>query len=61
VGGSINDGFVRWACVYAAKRWLCAGAIFAVYFIFLNGESVVNRWIGDMKNGCYVEMRFVIK
>jgi len=48
VGGSINDGFVRWACVYAAPSSLCAGAIFAVYFLFLNGEPVVNLWIGDI-------------
>jgi len=54
VGCSINDGLVRWACVYAAKRWLCAGAIFADYFIFLNGESVVGRWIGDIKI-CYLK------
>jgi len=49
VGGSINDGFVRWACVYAAPSSLCAGAIFAAYFIFLNGLAVVSRWIGDMR------------
>ena len=42
MGGSINDGFVRWACVYAAPSSLCAGAIFAVYFIFLNGLPVVS-------------------
>ena len=51
MGCSINDGLVNWACVYAAKRWLCAGAIFAVYFIFLNGLPVVSDWIGDMKVG----------
>jgi len=48
VGGSIKDGFVRWAYVYAAPSSLCAGAIFAVYFIFLNGLPVVSDWIGDM-------------
>ena len=28
-------------CVYAAPPGFCAGAIFAVYFIFLNVRSVV--------------------
>ena len=42
-GNGIKDGFVSWVCVYAAKRWLCAGAIFAVYFIFLIGLSVVSE------------------
>lgn len=42
VGGSVNDGFVRWASVYAAPSSLCAGAIFAAYFIFLNGMPVVS-------------------
>jgi hypothetical protein len=40
MGGSINDGFVAWGCVYAAPSSHCAGAIFADYFIFLNGLAV---------------------
>ena len=39
-GGSINDGFVRWACVYAAQRWPCAGANFAIFFL--------NNYLGEL-------------
>ena len=44
---------MSWACVYAAKRWLCAGAIFAVNFIFLNDLSVISVGLGygDIKKG----------
>lgn len=35
LAGRINDGLVRWVCVYAAQRWLCAGAIFAALFFCL--------------------------
>jgi hypothetical protein len=50
VGGCINDGFVRWVCVYAAPPGFCAGAIFADYFIFLNGLAVtyVTDWLVRM-------------
>ena len=45
--GRINDGLVRWACVYAAQRWLCAGAIFAVLFWLSSaifGELIKEEW-----------------
>ena len=33
--------------LYAVKHWVCAGAIFAVYFIFLDGLSVPCLRIGQ--------------
>jgi hypothetical protein len=38
----INDSLMSWACVYAAKRWLCAGAILQCILFFLNGLSVIS-------------------
>lgn len=43
-GNGIKDGFVSWVCVYAVVFWMLRflEAILHVYFIFLNGLSVVS-------------------
>ena len=67
-GNGIKDGSVSWVCVYAVVFWMLRfpEAILHVYFIFLNGLSVlscgvVTLWFGYGEGDCYGENLFMLK
>ena len=55
--GSINDGRVRWLCVYAAQRWLCADAnLHGILFLnnryaFVSVEGLLQKERADGWHG----------